>query len=203
MRLTVAILLACSLGLLAAAAQAQPAAGVAPASNQAAPTDTNSLAPPPTAPATNAATSSASAPAPPPKQKGGFTTIDIPPPPDGKGQIVAFRKNEYVGWAVWFNIRDSGKLLGKLTNGSYFVAALDPGPHILSAATENKDTLNLNVAPGETYFVEGTVSMGVLIGEANIQPSDQASFDNASHKLKLSGPPPDDSASSRRPAATP
>jgi hypothetical protein len=122
--------------------------------------------------------------------KGGFITVDVPSPPDGKGEVVFFRKRDPLGSAVWFNVRENGgEQLGKLTNGVYFVVSADPGPHTYTAATENTDNVRLVVAPGETYFVEGTITTGVFIGHANLNPSDRASFDKVSQKLKLSPTP--------------
>jgi len=199
--------------LLSAPAYAQPASdNPAPASNAAAAPDVGASAagqsaPPATnAPAATAPTAPpATTPAVPPPTasapptnvpaKGGFVGADIPPPPPGKGEVVFFRPNEYVGWAVWFNNRENGKALGKLTNGVYFVTVADPGPHTYTAATENKDMLKLEVDPGEIYYVEGTVTMGVFVGEADISPSDQDEFVKAAHKLKEVKSADDSSAS--------
>jgi len=140
---------------------------------------TNSGAAPPS---TNSATASA-------PHKGGFATIDIPPPPAGKGEVVFFRRSAFQGSAVWFKVREDGQELGKLTSGVYFVAEEEPGPHTFTAATENKDTLKLEVDPGETYYVEGRVSMGVFVGEANLSPSDEASFQKQANHLRAGTPP--------------
>lgn len=101
----------------------------------------------------------------------------IPPPPTSKSQIVFFRTGAYMGGATWFKIRESGAELGKLSNEAYFVAVLDPGPHQFTAATENKTTLRMELDPGETYYVRGTVQMGVLMGEPNLAPSDETLFE--------------------------
>lgn len=48
---------------------------------------------------------------------------------------------------------------------------------------EAKDVLNLEIEPGETYYVVGSVSMGLMVGRPNIAPSD-AAFEAAKPKLK-------------------
>jgi hypothetical protein len=168
--------------LLAAPAFAQPAGG-SPADAA-----TNAVGPPaagaPPAPAPTVPAPTASAPPTTAPPKGGFVGPEIPPPPAGQGEVVFFRPNEYQGWAIFFNIRENGKALGKLTNGVYFVSVASPGPHTYTAATENQDSLKLVVEPGEIYYVAGTVTMGVFVGEANIAPSDQEEFIRAAHKLK-------------------
>jgi hypothetical protein len=117
--------------------------------------------------------------------------IEIPPPPAGKGQVVFFRRKSLLGAGQWFNVRENGAALGKLTNGAYFVQVTDPGLHTYTATTEPelKDHLRLEVDAGETYFVEGALTKGVVIGTANIFPSGRDAFVSASKHLKLAPPP--------------
>ena len=168
--------------LLGTAAYADPPAGGAGAD-----ASSNSVASrssgPTTQPAPSATPSAAPA-----HPKGGFQSIDIPAPPDGKGEVVFFRKSGLQGSAVWFKVRENGAELGKLTSGVYFVSVEDPGAHTFTAATENKDTLKLEVDPGETYYVEGRVTMGMFIGEANLSPSDEATFQKNANHLKAATP---------------
>src|SRR5262249_3180929 len=110
--------------------------------------------------------------------------IPIPPPPPGRGQLVFFRRHTLLATAQWFNIRENGKALGKLSNGAYFVQVTEPGRHTYSAATELRDHLTLQIDPGETYFVEGTLTKGIVMGEAAIAPSSQEAFNDAAHDLK-------------------
>ena len=116
----------------------------------------------------------------------GHPLIVIPPPPRGQAQIVFFRAHSLLGAAQWFNVRENGQALGKLTNGAYFVKPVDPGPHTYTATAEPefKDSLKLQVDPDETYFVEGILTKGVVIGAADLIPSDRAAFDRAAATLK-------------------
>jgi len=177
--------LASALALLATGAAAQAAAPDSPAPAPAA-------AAVPAAPSASApAKDTASVPnAPPPAPSGG----SIPPPPDGKGQVVFFRPSGFTGMAVWFNVRENGVALGKLSNGAYFVDVTDPGPHTYVGATENKNTLHLEIDAGETYYVRGSIQMGLVIGEANMAPSDQATFEKALKKMHLAKPPEPEAA---------
>jgi hypothetical protein len=117
--------------------------------------------------------------------------IDVPPPPAGEGQVVFFRPNSLLGTGQWFNVRENGQALGKLTNGAYFIQATTPGLHTYTATEEPefKDKLKLEVDPGETYFIEGSLTKGVLIGAADLTPSNRAAFDKHSNELKLAAPP--------------
>ncbi|HLZ83706.1 MAG TPA: DUF2846 domain-containing protein [Caulobacteraceae bacterium] len=101
----------------------------------------------------------------------------VQPPPAGRGQVVFFRNSSLYGAAVWYTVKENGHKLGDLSNGAFFALPVDPGLHVFTAATENKDTLRIEVEAGETYYVRGTVHMGLLVGEASIAPSDEASFE--------------------------
>jgi len=112
--------------------------------------------------------------------------IALPPPAKGMGQVVFFRAKSLLGTAQWFNVREDGKALGKLTNGAWFALEEAPGSHTFTAKTEPefKDKLTLKVDAGETYFVEGILTHGVVIGIADLTPSDRAAFNAAAKDLK-------------------
>jgi hypothetical protein len=112
--------------------------------------------------------------------------VEVPPPPPGAGEVVFFRRKSLLGVGQWFNVRERGRRLGKLTNGAYFVQIVDPGVHTYTATTEPqiKDHLTLQVDPGETYFVEGVLTKGLVMGEADLTPSDPGAFARALGGMK-------------------
>jgi uncharacterized protein DUF2846 len=112
----------------------------------------------------------------------------ITAPPAGKGQIVFFREKKFVGGAVSYKVREGENELGKLSNGTYFVYATEPGAHEYTVHSEAKDILNLEVEAGETYYVTGGITMGVFAGRPNLSPSDQTTFDALVGKLKPAKP---------------
>ncbi len=122
--------------------------------------------------------------------------IEIPPPPAGQGQVVFFRKYSLLSTAQWFKVREDGKALGKLSNGVYFIQATPPGVHVYTATFEPelKDHLKLEVGVGETYFVEGVVSRALVVGAADLSPSDRVTFEKASKHLKLAAAPTEETA---------
>jgi hypothetical protein len=109
----------------------------------------------------------------------------ISPPPAGKGQIVFFRPSKFVGAMISYMVREGDTELGKISNGSYFVLATDPGTHVYTVHSEAKDNLTLEVEAGETYYVMSGVTMGFMAGRPNLTPSDEATFDPLQPKLKL------------------
>lgn len=108
----------------------------------------------------------------------------IAPPPEGMGQVVFFRPKKFAGSAVRFKVREGASELGKLGSGSYFVVPTSPGTHEYTVHSEAKDVLTLEVDAGETYYVEGSINMGFMVGRPNLSPSDEAVFAAASNKLK-------------------
>ncbi|ALN61685.1 hypothetical protein GLA29479_801 [Lysobacter antibioticus] len=109
----------------------------------------------------------------------------IAAPPAGKGQIVFFRPAKFVGGAVGYKVREGAVELGKLRSGKYFVVAVEPGAHEYTVHSEAKDILNMEVEAGETYYVKGTITIGILAGRPNLSPSTVAEFEEIAGKLKL------------------
>ena len=111
--------------------------------------------------------------------------LDIAPPPPGLGQVVFFRRKSMTGMQ-WFNVREEGQALGKLTTGTYFVVPMSPGLHHFTAKSEPelKDHLTLKIDPGETYYVESVMTHGLVMGAAELTPSEKARFDALSGELQ-------------------
>lgn len=109
-------------------------------------------------------------------------------PEAGKGQVVFFRPSKMMGAAIGYKVREGETELGKLRNGTYFVIQVEPGKHEYTVHSEAKDVLTLEVDAGETYFVQGGMSMGVLAGRPNLSPSNADAFAAVAPKLKVAKP---------------
>ncbi|MFC0679970.1 DUF2846 domain-containing protein [Lysobacter korlensis] len=109
----------------------------------------------------------------------------IAPAPADKGQIVFFRESKMMGAAIGFKVREGETELGKLRSGKYFVATVEPGTHEYVVHGETKDKLTMEIEPGETYYVLGSLGMGLVAGRPNLSPSDEGTFMGMSKKLKL------------------
>lgn len=157
------------------AASAQDTSAPAADESSVAPPATESAAPP----AAETTTPPAADAAPPPAAEGAIGAA-----PADKGQIVFFRPSKLGGAALSFSVHEGAKGIGKLGNGQYFVILADPGIHEYSNQSEAKDTLRLEVEPGETYYVQQTIGMGIMMGRPHLTPSDAAAF--GAKKLKLS-----------------
>ena len=112
--------------------------------------------------------------------------VGVPAP--GKALVVFFRPSKFVGGAVGFIVREGEAELGKLRNGTYFAVQVEPGPHAYAVHSEAKDITNIEAEEGETYFLSGSVSMGVMVGRPNLSPSDAGAFEAVLTKLKPAKP---------------
>jgi len=101
-----------------------------------------------------------------------------------QGTVVFFRDKKFVGSAVSFKVRETDQELGRLSNGTYFSINVPVGAHAFDVKSEAKDILNLEVEKGETYYVQGTLGFGLLVGRPNLSPSDAATFEALKGKLK-------------------
>lgn len=106
-------------------------------------------------------------------------------PEAGKALVVFFRPSRFTGAAVSFKVREGEVELGKLKNGTYILAQVDPGKHTYTVHSEAKDVTNIEAEEGETYFISGGISMGLMVGRPNLTPSDAAKFQAEMKKLKV------------------
>lgn len=184
MRFTLSVALA---ALIAAPVSAQDAAPAAAEAAEATPETTAEAASEAAAPAEPADEAAAAAsPAAPEKMAGMFD-----PPPADKGQIVFYRPGGaggMVGCMVREGEGEAEKALSKLTGNRYFVHVAEPGAHEYWVKSEATDKLNLEIEPGETYFVKCKISMGIMVGRPNLSPSDLPEFQKYQAKLKLMVP---------------
>ena len=100
------------------------------------------------------------------------------------GTVVFFRESKFVGGGMSYKVRENGVEICKLKNGSYCTVKVPVGKHTYDVHSEAKDVLNLEVESGETYYVIGTLSVGVLAGHPNLSPSTKDSFEGLQKKLK-------------------
>jgi len=100
------------------------------------------------------------------------------------GTVVFFREKKMMGMAVSFKVRENGVELCKLGSGSFCTVQVPVGKHEFVTQTEAKDVLNLEVESGDTYYVQASISMGVMAGHGNLAPSTKDAFEGMKAKLK-------------------
>ena len=100
------------------------------------------------------------------------------------GTVVFFREKKMMGAAIRYKVRENGVELCKLGSGTYCSLQVPVGAHEYVVQTEAKDALKLEVEAGETYYVQASISMGVMAGHANLAPATKEVFDGMKEKLK-------------------
>lgn len=169
---------------ISAAANAQDAAATPQPTDAPAAVATTGSPPAPAAPAAPAADAAVPAtPADPAPAAGAGSA-----PAAGTATVVFFRPSRFVGAAVGFIVREDQAELGKLRNGKYFILHVPPGRHEYVVHSEAKDTLNIDAEAGETYYIQGSLGMGIMVGRPNLSPSDEAAFESAKPKMKEVAP---------------
>jgi len=133
----------------------------------------------------SATTSTTAAATPPAASTTGSSTpaTDVAPPPAGSATVVFFRPSKFLGAAVGFIVREGKMELGKLRSGKYFVLQVAPGKHTYEVHSEATDRLTIDADAGETYYIEGEIGVGVLVGHPHIKPSDKATFEQNKDKM--------------------
>ena len=111
-------------------------------------------------------------------------TAMVGTPPAGQGLVVFFRPSKFTGAAIGIFVMENGTQLAKLSNGNYFALPVAPGAHAFAADKKGKDVTNLEVEAGETYFLSGNITMGMMKGKPNLTPSDATAFEAVMGKLK-------------------
>lgn len=110
-------------------------------------------------------------------------TGKIGAPPAGMAQIVFWRPGTIIGGALGCTVREGTVEVARLGAGKYWVHVTEPGKHKYSSRGESTDTLNLELEPDETYFVRCSIGGGVMVGGAQISPSDRATFAGRAKKM--------------------
>jgi hypothetical protein len=89
-------------------------------------------------------------------------------PAAGKGLVIFYRERHFTGGGMGHDIKDNGKKIGGLSNGSYFVYQAAPGAHHFTAATEVTEEKVTAVVAGKTYYIRGEVQMGIMVGRPHL-----------------------------------
>lgn len=95
-----------------------------------------------------------------------FATLE--PVISGKGNLYLYRKSALYAVGAKYKVRAAdGTLVGELYNASYLLLPLSPGKHLFSVdegGFVKPKPFEVDVKPGQNYFVEYDSSKGLLLG---------------------------------------
>lgn len=102
-------------------------------------------------------------------------------PSSESGMIVIYRGGSIIGAAGGCPVRHKGIEVVELGRGKFAEWSVPPGRYIL---TNNRSSIEVNVAPGETRYVRCQIKSGFMSGGAYLQIVDRENFDAAKPGLE-------------------
>ena len=82
-------------------------------------------------------------------------------PPSDKSNIYIVREDALLGSAILYQITLDGRMIGGIVAGTYLLAEVTPGRHVVSVFTvENEESVPIEATAGRNIFVEVVSSIG-------------------------------------------
>ena len=88
--------------------------------------------------------------------------------PRDKGTVYVYRPKAFTGGAISYTVSVNGAEVSSLPSGGYFVYYATPGEAEISAKTEAKTSVTVDVKAGQSYYVQGSIGMGVFVGHPHL-----------------------------------
>ena len=95
-----------------------------------------------------------------------FTPIDAIP--EGKALVYIYRPNSLMGGAIRYHVAVGDEQIVYLVRGGYYPYLADPGETTFWARTEARADVTEVLEPGETYYLQGGVGIGVAVGRPRL-----------------------------------
>jgi hypothetical protein len=99
-------------------------------------------------------------------------------PPAGQGLVYIYRPGKFMGGGAGFDVhtgtKEADRAVTYLQNGGYFPFYTAPGEITLWGKTESSASVTLDVRAGETYYVKGSIGVGLIVGRPRLEVVDNA-----------------------------
>lgn len=109
------------------------------------------------------------------------------PAQEGKDKTTAilfFREHHFTGSALKPSIYVDDKEVNRLSNGHWFLLKVEPGKHKLQSSAKNEPATVVDVAPGETAYVQMVILTGNWRGGGRLLAVDPKEAQTQVAKLK-------------------
>lgn len=114
--------------------------------------------------------------------------------PKDKATVYVYRTSGFGGAAISYTVAVNGVDVSSLPSGGYFVYYAAAGENEFTAKTEAKTSVTVDAKAGETYYVKGTIGMGVLVGHPHLTQVTNEVGTKEIASCKLVPPQPDKAA---------
>lgn len=88
--------------------------------------------------------------------------------PADKALIYVYREPGFIGGGVSYMVRVNDADVSPLPAGGFFVYQATPGELEFSAKTEARTSVTIDAKAGQTYYIKGTVGIGVFVGHPHL-----------------------------------
>lgn len=103
-------------------------------------------------------------------------SVQVPPPPPGKAQVVFFRSGGFVGSAISCAVKDEGNKISSLPPQRFIIYLVEPGKHTYSTASSSAEGVSLSLKAGEVRYVQCTIKAGFWAGKASLDLATEEQF---------------------------
>ena len=94
--------------------------------------------------------------------------------PAGKALVYIYRPSSFVGGAISYTVHAGETPVVKLANGGYASFLADPGETEFWAKTEARSSVTELLEAGKTYYLKGTVGVGIVAGRPKLSFESEA-----------------------------
>jgi hypothetical protein len=88
---------------------------------------------------------------------------------DSLATVYFYRGGKFAGSFVGYDLKHNNQVIGRVTSNSVVKYRCTAGMQKFIATTESQNSILINVKAGETYYVECSVAIGVVVGRPSFR----------------------------------
>lgn len=111
-------------------------------------------------------------------------------PDENSGIIYFFRPKSSGAFAVWYFVKEANNEICLMKNNTYCIHKAKPGKHTYTAKTEFSSSVDINVAPNSTNFIECNILPGFFVANPKLKIVNEDRFNEKKKELEYLRPIP-------------